>query len=1044
MQHFARYLVLLAGLLAGVSLAAQRVSGTITDADGDPLIGASVLLVGTTTGTVTDLDGRYELAAVPGDSLTVSYTGYEIQTLAVGSSPLLDIELGRGVALNEIVVTSLGISREKKSLGYTVGEVDSEELLLQRNPNVVSALQGQVAGVQITQGGGGPGQAARIIIRGINSLDPNANNQPLFVVDGIPISNETRTAGGGAARNVSNRAADLNPHDIASVSILKGGAATALYGLRAANGAVIITTKRGEAGELKVNISTTAGFENINKVPATQKVYTQGYRGEYNENSFWPSWGPTVEEARAIDPDHPASLFNNFENAYETGTQLRTSVSLTGGSEKAAFFTSVSHLEHEGILPFSDYANTSVRIGGDFKASEKFSFGGSVNYINSGGNRVEADRFNVRLIYWAPQADVRDYQTERGSMRGYRFDGTVGNNPIYGEASNKYEDDVDRYIGNLRFTYAPTDYLRFNYLLGVDNYTDERFARAPGPQGFVGEGLFENNGLGFVENTRILSKDITSNITGILDVPLEGDLDVQLLAGFDVFDSENSSVGSRGEELDIFNLFSLNNAANITTESFEQRRRLLGLYGDLQLGYRNMLYLSVTGRNDWSSTLPAANRSFFYPSVSTSFVFSEMMDTRGPLDYGKVYASFAGIGKDTEPYRLATIYTNPAGFPIDGTTGWTRGGQQGSPTLVPERTNTYEFGVELRGLNNRARLNVAYYDATSRDQIIPVPVSLATGFSTFILNAGSIRNNGIELAVGGTPIETDDFTWDIGVNFTSNDNEVVEIRDGIEDIRVGGSFGYAGSSVSVRLVEGEAYGNIYGRSYLRQSALPEPGAGDTPPDGPLFLDRGAPIVIGDDGFPVVDREQRILGNTQPAWFGALNSTLTYKSLSLRVLFDTRQGVQKYNQLENFMSAFGISEYTLDRDETIVFDGVREDGTANTTPVFLGQGVGPDGEDYGNGFYRNIYRGVSENFVQDADWVRLRTASLTYALPARMLEGKRVDRAALTLTGNNLWLSTPFTGFDPEGVDNTTNGSDGLGGFTYPSVRSFLLTLDITL
>ena len=1040
-MHNSTKLLLVAGLLLlnTLGLLAQQISGRVTDDAGEPLIGASILIAGTSTGTVTDIDGDYELAAATGDSLVVSYTGYATQTVAVPDEPVLDIVLGSGVALNEVVVTSLGISRDRKSLGYAVAEVDGEQLVQQRTTNLVQALQGQAAGVQITQAGGGPGQAARIIIRGINSLDPTANNEPLFVVDGIPISNETNSAGGGSFRNVSNRASDINPQDIESISILKGGAATALYGLRAANGAVIITTKKGQAGQLRVNFSTTVGTEEINKVPDVQRTYTQGFGGEYDPDSFWPTWGSTVEEARAQDPTHPATLFNNYENGYQRGQQFQTNLSLTGGSERATFLTSLAHATHEGVIPFSNYANTNFRVGGEFKASDKFTFGGTVNYINSGGDRVNANRYNESLSYWSPRVDVFDYAFPDGTMKGYRNDGRVGNNPVYGAASNKFTDDVNRYVSNVRFSYAPTDFLRFNYVLGLDNYTDSRLFRAPAPQGLANENVHEDNGDGFVEETRIVSRDLTSNITGILNLPIANDLDLQVLGGFDVFDSEFNRVGTRGEELDIFNLFSLNNAAEITTSSFESRRRLLGLYGDVQLAYRNAVYLSLTGRNDWSSTLPVESRSFFYPSVSASVVFSELLDLGRALDFGKLRVSYAGIGKDTRPYSLSTVYVNPSGFPIDGTTGWARGSQRGSNTLVPERTNTFEVGVELRAFQNRARLEVNYYDATSNDQIIPVPVSLTTGFSSFVLNAGSIRNNGVELVVGGSPIKTNDFTWDIGVNFTRNYNEVVDIADGVEEIFVGSSFGYAGSTASIRLVKGEPYGNIYGRSYKRFEQN-----GDTETEGPQKLNRDAPIVIGANGFPVIETEQKILGNTQPNWFGALNTSFTYKSLSLRLLIDTRQGVQKFNQLGNWLAAFGIADYTENRDQTVTFEGVLADGTPNTKPVFLGQGTGPDGVNYGAGFYRNTYRGSTENFVEDADWIRLRNASLSYQLPQKLFDGKVFKGAGLTLTGNNLLLATPFSGFDPEGNDTNSNGSDGLGGFTYPAVRSFFLTLNVSL
>lgn len=1027
---------LLIGLVP-VSAQSILVSGTVTDQEnGEPLIGVNVLVAGSSTGTVTDLNGSYQVQAPTDGTLRFSYTGYTPQDESVNNRNRIDVALQAGTQLDEVVVTALGISREKKALGYAVQELESEEITRAQQSNVVNALQGQVAGVQVTGAGGGPGQAARIIIRGINSLDPGANNQPLFVVDGIPISNETLTVGGdGVNRNVSNRAADLNPQDIESISVLKGGPATALYGLRAANGAVIITTKTGKSGKLTVDLQSSYGTETVNKFPETQKTYTQGFAGEYDPNSFWPTWGSTVEEARQQDPTHPATIFNNFENAYQNGNQWRNTLTISGGSDKATFRTSISRLDHEGVLPFSTYENTSFKLNANYQATDKFSFGGGINYINSGGDRVFADRFNERLVYWAPRVDVTDYIFENGTMKGYRNDGAIGNNPIYGEFSNKWIDDVDRYLGNLKFTYQPFEFLQLNYVVGMDQYTDFRRNFAPAPRGLAEENIFENNGLGFVNETRIRSRQVTSNINAILNFNPGEDFDVQFLVGYDIFDSSYDRVTTNGDELDIFDLYSLNNAANISTSSFTSTYRLLGLYGDLSLAYRSAIYLSITGRNDWSSALPKANRSFFYPSVSLGLVLSELTELPDFFSYAKLRASYAAIGKDTEPYRTNVVYSSAPGFPIDGTTGWTRGNERGAPNLVPEQTATFEVGADLRFVNNRIGLDLTYYNSTSSDQIIPVPVSSATGFTSFILNAGSIENKGIEAILRLRPVATTDFNWDLNLNYTRNRNKVVEIRDGIEEIFLSSSFGYAGSSASISLIEGQPYGNIYGRSYARYTPN---GSEDD-----LFIDENAPLLIGEDGFPVIETDQKVLGNTQPDWFGAITNTFTWKDLSFSFMFDTRQGVQKYNQMGNFFAAFGIAPYTTNRNETIVFDGVLADGTPNTKAVWLGQGVGPDGEDYGAGYYRNRYRGSTENFVEEADWIRLRNVSLRYQLPTSLLESSFIQRAAITLTGNNLWLDTPYSGFDPEGNRGNQNIDDGFGGFTYPGVRSFFVSLNVT-
>ena len=1027
-------LTLLACFATTVVWSQQTVRGTVTGDDGEALIGVSIRIEGTGTGTVSDVDGSYEITTQEGNTLIFSYTGYGTVSREVGRQTVIDVVLEAGAQLDEVVVTALGISRERKALGYSVEELESDQIVRTEQSNVINALQGQVAGVQVTSAGGGPGQGARIIIRGINSLDPGANNEPLFVIDGVPISNETLTVGGGGERNVSNRVADLNPQDIQSMSILKGGPATALYGLRAANGAVIITTKQGAAGGLSVNFSTTYGTEEVNQFPETQKVYTQGYEGVYAPDGFWPSWGPTVAEARAIDPDHPAEIYNNYENAFQQGNQWRHSLSVSGGNEKATFRTSISRLDHEGVLPFSTYENTSLRINANYVANEKFSFGGGMNYIRSGGNRVNADRFSTRLTYWAPQYDVNDYIREDGSMIGYQADRTAGNNPIYGEATNKFIDDVDRYIGNLRFSYSPLPSLSFNYTLGLDQYSDFRQNYGQGSV-YPGAPNFEDNlsnGNGFVSETRMRSRDLTSNINGVFTQDIGSALNVRFLAGFDVFDSSYDRVTTTGYDLDIYNLFSLNNAADIRTDSYVRQRRLLGLYGDLSFSYLNSIYLTLTGRNDWSSTLPVENRSFFYPSVSLGVVLDDLVELPELISFAKLRASFAGIGKDTDPYRTGVVYGNPAGFPIEGVTGWSRGSQQGASDLKPERTNTFEVGTNLRFLQNRLSVDFTYYDAKSIDQIIPVPTSLTTGYSSFILNAGSMRNRGVELMLKGSPIATDDLLWDITLNYTRNRNEVLEIYEGIEDIFIGDHFGYAGSSASIRLIEGQPYGNIYGRSYARYGAS----------DDDLFIDYSQPLLIGDDGFPVIETTQKILGNTQPDWFGSIINSIDYKGFGLSFQFDTRQGVQKYNQMGNFLAAFGVAPYTLNRNETIVFEGVTADGEPNTKAVYLGQGTGPDGESYGAGYYRNTYRGSTENFVEDADWFRLRNVSISYSLPAALLDRVFIDNATLRITGNNLYLKTPYSGFDPEGNRGVGNGDDGFGGFTYPAVRSVLFTLNL--
>lgn len=1039
MKQIPTFFLLFFAVLAHGNLLAQQqtVRGKVVDAaSGEGLPGVSITVTGTEIGEMTDSGGNFRITAPSAASvLQVSYLGFITREISVDGREFIEIALEENVAaLEEVVVTALGISQEKRALGYAVQEINTEDIVESRQANVVNTLQGKIAGVQVSSSGGAPGQSSRIIIRGINSLDPGANNQPLFVVDGVPIDNSTITVGNADLRGISNRAADLNPNDIESISVLKGGAATALYGVRAANGAIIVTTKKGKSGQMAVNFSSSYGVDQVNKFPDVQRTYTQGWHGVYNPDDFWPTWGPPIEEAKQIDPAHPDQLFNNYKNAYQTGNQFKNYLSLSGGTENATFFGSLSHFRQNGVLPFSNYDNISVKLSGNLKFSEKFNFSGSMNYVNSGGDRVNADRFNESLTYWSPRVDVNDFRFPDGTMKGYRNEGAVGNNPIYGALTNKFEDDVNRFIGNVNLTYSPVSWFDVNYRLGLDYYSDNRSNYGPGPRGIPGENVYEDTGQGFVYEYNIANRDLTSNLLLTFKGQLSEQFNATFSVGNDIFESRYERISTLGDELDVWDLFSLNNAREINTDQYNELYRIIGVYGILNLSFNDYLYLTATARNDWSSALPFQNRSFFYPSVSLGYVLSDHVMLPSAFNFAKIRASYAAIGKDTDPYNTDIYYESADGFPIENITGWTRSDQLGDANLKPESTTSYEIGVETRLLNNRLGFDLSFYKENSKDQILRVPISTTTGYAVFATNAGEIENRGVELILNGTPVDNENFSWDVTLNFSTNKNEVVSIREGIEEIVIGEQFGYAGSSPTLKLIPGEAYGNIYGTSYGRYGLEQESGE---------ILREDAPLLIGADGFPEINRTQLILGNTQPAWLGGLSNSFRYKDFSLSFLFDVRQGLEKYNQFDNFLAAFGIAEYTLNREDMKVFEGFHEDGSPNSAAVYLGQDVGPDGVDYGDGFYRLTYRGVTENFIEDASWVRLRNVSLSYRLPAKLLENTPVSNASITFTGNNLWMSTPYSGFDPETSSTSANSNaDGFTGFTYPGLRSYLFTLNV--
>jgi len=1028
-------------LLVPFSLFSQnrQITGRVTDEKNAPVSLASVLVKGTNNGVSADDNGRFSISVPSGNPvLVISAAGYGSSEIRIGVANEYSVVLMNSSDLSEVIVTAFGIKKEKKALGYTVQTVTAEDLNINRQNNVVNALQGKVAGVTISSTGGAPGQGARILIRGINSLDAGRNNQPLFIVDGVEIDNSTLETGGGDTRGMTNRAADINPDDIETISVLRGGAATALYGIRAANGAIIITTKSAKAGKMQISYTGTYGFERVNKTPDVQSKFTQGFVGtvsrkpEYDPTSFWPSWGPTIAEAKALDPTHPDAIYKNFERGYRTGNQTRHSISLMGGSELLQMGASFSYSNQDGVIPFSDYKSYNARVNGNLNVSKKIKVGATLNFINSGGSRVNADRYGEQLIYWAPRWDVMDYIKPDGTQKNY---GVENNNPVFTLATNRFYDNVNRIIASTNINYAPTTWLNFTYRIGNDFYTDNRTRTAPGPKGLVGELILGDNGSGFIQEHNIKNRIITSTFIANLTNTFGKDFSVDLKLGHDLRDAKQRRVSTTGDTLVVPDLFLLQNAKRILATQYIEDYRNYGFFGDLTLGFKNYLFLNVTGRNDFTSTLSKENRSYFYPSASVSYVFSDMFALPRWWNYGKLKISYAKVGKDGNPYGTTTGFISAA--PIGNVLPFTYTDRLGNPSLRPEFTNSIESGFELRFLQNRLGLEVTGYMAKSKDLLLPVKISNTTGFDEAYINAGEIQNKGIEISLTAVPVRSKDFTWDFNINFSTNKNEVVKLNQGLTEILTATQFGYLTSNANMKLIPGYEYGALFGRTYRQYYG--------TKPEDPIRVDKDQPLLIGANGFPSIDTKQKYLGSTQPDYILSTLQTLRFKQFAVTVLVDTRQGQMKFNQFANFMAAFGTAKFTEMRTETIVFDGVLANGSPNTKPVYLGQGKGPDGVDYGNGFYRNVYRGVTENFIEDASWIRLRSISLSYSLPAAVLTHTKVfTGASLSLTGNNLWLSTKYTGFDPESSSFTAgnNGSEGYSGFSYPGVRSFLATLNL--
>ncbi|SER51570.1 SusC/RagA family TonB-linked outer membrane protein [Pedobacter rhizosphaerae] len=1029
-------------LLSGFSSIAQvkTVSGKITSSDdGGPLPGASIKVKGTSTGTSTDGNGNFSLqVSQPNAVLVISLIGYLPQEIPVGSKTVINAKLiGDAQQLQEVTVsTALGITRQAKSLGYAAQTVKSEDLNFNHQSNLVNALQGKVAGATISSTGGGPGQGASIRVRGVNSIDPTISGDPLYVIDGIQIDNSTSTAGanpGGTdygSRGVTNRASDINPEDIESINILKGGAATALYGLRGANGVVVITTKKGKQNGFSVNLSSSYGFDQVLISPDVQTEYTQGVLGVYTNppGGIGPAWGPTIAEAKLLDPTHPDQLFNNYDQAFGTGQQIKNSVSVTGGSDAIKFFSSVSQLYQKGMMPYTDNKNFSGRLNTDFIISPKFKASVNMNFTNSGGYIYSADRFGESLAYWSPRYDVSDFQNADGSQK---FIGT--NNPIWGAANNRFKGDVNRFIGGAALSYEPAKWLNFSYRLGIDTYNDNRVRTARGPM-FTNEAMYDNE-LGFYGEYNSKFRTINSTFVATLTSKLTNDITGTLRLGQEIYDKRTKDVGVLGSQLGVFDYFNLANAKVLAPSHSLREKRLVGYFGEATFDYKNYLFLTLTGRNDITSTLSKDNRSFFYPSASLSYVFSDHFKLPTAINQAKLRLSYARIGKDATEYATFTGFTPNTAMP-PGSAGLTIGSILGNPGLRPEFTNTYEAGLEMSFLKNRLGFDFTYYYSLSKDQIVRTQISSAVGYSTKFINAGDIRNRGVELVLNGKPIVGKDFRWDVNLNFSANRNKVLSMPAGITEIVYGAARGYGNAGVTMKLIEGQAYGNIYGSYFNRYYG--------SQAEDPIVLDKNLPLLIGANGFPTISGgKQKLLGNSQPDYILGMGNTFNYKNFSLNVLFDARLGFEKYNWLEDFYSAFGLPDYTADRRTFRTFEGFLANGTPNTKQVWMGQRIAPDGVDYGEGYYRIYYRNVSEPFVTDASWVRLRSASLSYNLPQKWLPAKAIRNASLSVTGNNLWLWTKYYGVDPESSSyDSGSNNDGSAGFTYPSARTIMFTLNV--
>ena len=1046
-------------LFVGTALAQTKITGTVlSQEDGQPIIGAAVKVDGTSTGMLTDVNGKFSLTLPEGKkSLTISYLGYEAKTVTAKNGMRVFLKAD-ATALEEVVVTAMGISRQQKTLGYSAQTLKDEELTVGKLTDVTSALAGKVAGVQISASSANPGTANSVIIRGFSSI--NGNNQPLYVIDGVPMQQTSSLAQGSqeAFGGISN----VNPNDIESMTVLKGAAATALYGSRAANGVIVITTKGGKKnGErnFQITYDGSVQWRQVSTLPKMQNQFGQGWNGKqtYIENG---SWGPEFDGSMQVyGPiwNHQQLIHkyeaveSNIKDFFETGLSTSHSVALSGVSDdnKMTYYLSYSFSKDDGIIPRDKdtYTRNTIAYRGSYEATKWLKLSSSVNFAKTSTDIVGSyqgtsmidgimefprdislvDRKNLSTAFDTPEAWYTPYGIT---------------NPYWAIENNYNHNDAKQLYGKIQADIKPIKQLTLSYRFGFD-YTDYDLKMGY-PQIALDDALINEdygyapsnmNQAGWVfsryQRKYELNHDFLANFA---DKYLDDKLDVNVNVGVNMNERNSTVMTGQTDDLTFETGFwDLSNGATKSELSEGQsKRRLVGLFGDVTLGWDEMLYLNLTARNDWSSTLPINANSYFYPGATLSWIFTRLIPKNDILEFGKLRLAYGKTGNDADPYQTAVRFiqgtsrayygTDVAKFPMNGVNSFQASSTIGSSDLKPEMTTEYEVGLNLALLKNRINIDFSFYNRETKDQIFTLPVDPATGYSYMVTNFGNVRNRGIELLVNTTPIQTKDFRWDLGFNFSKNQNKVLSMPASVE----GGkttiyNFSAGNDAVYFYAEEGNPMGEFY--TYM-----------------PQYTEDGK-LIVGSDGQPILTTELQDTGkNMNPDWIGGVTTAFYYKGFSLSGALDIRKGGYMFSRSKNLMQFTGNGSITTynQRRPFIIPNSVYEDGTENTTPIMLGGG------DYEVGDYQTYYNDYGwglggEAYLVNKSYVKLRNITLAYQLPKSIVNQLYLSDVTLSLFCNNVftWTHKSNTFIDPE---SSTRGNDLEGQFgelyVNPSCRTF--------
>jgi TonB-linked SusC/RagA family outer membrane protein len=1044
------------------------ITGTVTSAvEGEgPIPGVTVQVKGTTVGAVTDLNGKYSIT-VPENAATLvfSYIGMKTQEIEIAGRSVIDCVMQADIlGLQEVLVTAVGISRERRELGYNVQTVTTEAISAKPNADLVNSLAGRTSGVQITSSAGDAGASTYMTIRGAHSI--TGNNQPLFVVNGMPIISG---GGGGGVDGVttSSRSIDLNPDDIESISILKGGAATALYGVRAANGALIITTKSGRSlTNRKIEFHTSVGFDQVSQLPPRQKIFAQGLDGVWaGGNTF--SFGPKIADlvydgdtnykwdpkgrlvAKGTGNGAPAQYYDPYK-FFQTGTTLSNNLSVSNGNDLGNYFFSVSNLTQEGVVPNNKFGRTTLRLNASTNLSKSITLGADFAFTNSTANQIQkgsnVSGIMLGLLRTASTFDnSAGYIFPDGTQRNYRNGGGY-DNPYWVSNMIAYKENVNRFTGSTNLSVKFTDFLKLTYTGGLDWYTrryNNRFAinsRAY-PAGYYDE---------YMNYAGIFNSDLLLNF----DKDFGQNLNIQATLGNNLYSTFSKYLYGDATGLEIADFYQLSNSPTNTVSTGVSNYRTAAFFGDVQLSYLRMIYFGITGRNDWSTTMPKANRSAFYPSVSLGFVFTEIGGLKGNkvLNYGKLRASAARTANIAGPYNTSNYYTqagsgdgwtNGVVFPYMGQTGFALSTGLGNPDLKHETQDSWEVGLEMQILQGKIGIDGSYFHNLNKDLLMSVPIAASTGFSSVYLNAAEMETKGFEISVDASVISSGNFSWNILANFSKIKSVINKLAPGVDNLFLGGF-----TVPQVRAVAGEQYGSIFGEDYYRDS------------NGNLLVNDD-PTDNFRDGYPWTNSGLMVpIGNTAPDWTANITNTFSYKGISFSFLWDIKKGGMMYNGSRFAMGYFGTSEATAKREvyytpegtidfdltpaeNIVVFDGVYghldadggpvSDGVKNVTPVVLDQ-------DWFLGMGSNFGGGPSSAAMEHTDWLRLRDVTLSYTLP---IKWKVMKSSQIYFTGRNLLLFTPYTGIDPETNLQGASNAQGMDYFNNPGTKSYMFGLKFT-